>query len=62
MFEQKFGFSLVVFWFACVNFSLIFAVFFRFFGSDFFLYGFLNPFIVHSRPICVCLNHISLSR
>ena len=37
------------FLFTCGNFTLIFTVFFRFFGSDFFLNGFPNPFIVLSR-------------
>ena len=36
------------FLFTCGNFTLIFTVF-RFFGSDFYLNGFLNPFIVRSR-------------
>ena len=47
VFEQKFAFSLVVF-FTCGNFTLIFTVFFQFHGSDFFLNGFPNPFLVHS--------------
>ena len=52
MFEQKFAFSLVVFcshaaiWF----WFLLFFQLFGFFGSDFFLNGFPNPFIVHSMP------------
>ena len=48
MFEQKFAFSLVVF---CSHaaISLWFLLFCRFFGSDFFLNGFPNPFIVRSR-------------
>ena len=48
MFEQKFGFPVVVF---CSHaaISLRFLLFFRFFGSDFVLNGFPNPFIVHSR-------------
>ena len=33
----------------CGNFALIFTVFRFCFGLD-FLNGFLNPFIVHSRP------------
>ena len=37
------------FLFTCGNFTLIFTVFFRFFGSDFFVNGFPNPFIVRSR-------------
>ena len=37
------------FLFTCGNFTLIFTVLFRFFGSDFFLNGFSNPFIVRSR-------------
>ena len=36
--------------FTCGNFTLIFTVFFRFFGSNFFLDGFPNPFTAHSRP------------
>ena len=49
VFEQKFGFSVVVF---CSHaaISLFFLLFFRFFGSDFFLTGFPNPFTAHSRP------------
>ena len=48
MFEQKFVFSLVVF---CSHaaISLRFLLFFQFFGSDFFLNGVSNPFIVRSR-------------
>ena len=48
MFEQKFAFSLVIF---CSHaaISLRFLLFFRFFGSDFFLNDFPNPFIVRSR-------------
>ena len=49
MFEQKFGFSVVVFLFTCGNFTR-FLLFFRFFGSDFILNGFPNPFTAHSRP------------
>ena len=47
MFEQKFGFSVVVF---CSHaaISLLFLLFFRFFGS--FLKVFPNPFAAHSRP------------
>ena len=40
----------MVFLFTCGNFALIFTVFIRFFGSDFFLNVFPNPSIVHSRP------------
>ena len=49
LFEQKFGFSVVVF---CSHaaISIWFLLFFRFFGSDFFLNGFPNPFTAHSRP------------
>ena len=49
VFEQEFAFSLVVF---CSHaaISLWFLLFFRFFGSDFFLDGFSNPFTAHSRP------------
>ena len=51
MFEQKFGFSVLVFLFTCGNFNLMFTVFFfRFFGSHFFLNGFPNSFTAHSRP------------
>ena len=48
MFEQKFAFSIVVF---CSHaaISLWFLLFFQFFGSDFFLNGFSNPFIVRFR-------------
>ena len=49
MFEQKFGFWIVVF---CSHaaISLLFLLFFRFFGSDFFLNSFPNPFTAHSGP------------
>ena len=49
MFEQKFGFSVVVF---CSHAAILlrFLLFFRYFGSDFFLNGFPNPFTAHSRP------------
>ena len=49
VFEQKFDFSVVVF---CSHaaISLWFLLFFRFFGSDFFLNGFPNPFTAHSKP------------
>ena len=45
---KKFAFSLVVF---CSHaaISLWFLLFFRVFGSDFFLNGFPSPFIVRSR-------------
>ena len=48
MFEQKFTFSQMVF---CSHaaVSLWFLLFFRFCGSDFFLNGSPNPFIVRSR-------------
>ena len=49
MFEQKFGFSVVVFvhmW----QFHSDFYCFFRFFESDFFLNSFPNPFTAHSGP------------
>ena len=48
MFEQKFAYSLVVF---CSHVAILYFVFFffQFFGADFFLDGFSNPFIVHSR-------------
>ena len=38
------------FLFTCGNFTLIFYCFFQFFGSDFSLNGFPNPFTAHSRP------------
>ena len=49
VFEQKFVFSVVVF---CSHaaISLLFFLFFRFFGSDFFLNGFPNSFTAHFRP------------
>ena len=47
--EQKFDFSLMVF-FHMRQFHFGFYCFFQFFGSDFFLNGFPNSFIVHSRP------------
>ena len=51
MFEQKFGFSVVVFFVHMRQFhSDFYCFFFRFFGSDFFLTGFPNPFTAHSRP------------
>ena len=34
----------------CGNFTLIFFLFFVFFIDFFFLNGFPNPFIVHSKP------------
>ena len=49
VFEQKFGFSVVVFW-SHAAISLWFLLFFRFFGSEFFLNGFPNPFTALSRP------------
>ena len=48
MLEQKFVFSLVVF-FSCGNFTLI-PAFFSIFWIGFFLIGFPNPFIVDSLP------------
>ena len=48
MFEQKFVFSLVVF-FTCGNFTLI-LTHFNFLDRVFFLNGFPNPLIAHSRP------------
>ena len=49
MFEQKLGFSVVVF---CSHaaISLSFLLFFRFFGSDFFLNSFQNPYTALSGP------------
>ena len=46
---EKFAFSVVVF---CSHAETYFwfLLLFLFFGSHFFLYGFPNPFIVHSRP------------
>ena len=52
-FEQKFAFSLVVFLFTCGNFTLIFTVF-SIFLIGFFLNGFRNPLIAHSRPSFLC--------
>ena len=46
MFEQKFAFSPVVF---CSHGKVQFLLFFKFFGSDYFLNAFSNPFVVHSR-------------
>ena len=48
VFEQKFAFSLLVFLFTCGNFTLIFTIF-SIFWIGFFLNGFTNPFLVHSR-------------
>ena len=48
VFEQKFGFS-VVFFYSHAAISFWFLLFFLFFGSDFFLNCFPNPFIVRSR-------------
>ena len=45
MVEQNFAFSLVVF---CSHAAI--SLWFEFFGSDVFLNGFPNPFLVHSRP------------
>ena len=56
VFEQKFAFSLVVFLFTFGSFTLIFTVFFRFFGSDFFLKRFPNQFIVDSRSSFCLVN------
>ena len=38
-----------------------FTVFFQFFGSDFFLNSFPNPFIAHSRPSCLCEPNFDFS-
>ena len=46
MFEQKFSFSLVVFFIHMRQFHFDFYCF----GSDFFLNGFSKTFIVHSWP------------
>ena len=46
MFEQKFGFSVVVFC-SPAAISISFLLFFRFFGLDFFLNSFPNPFTAH---------------
>ena len=48
MFKQKFAFSLVVFCSHAAISVWFLQFFFRFFGSDFFLNGFPNPFIVRS--------------
>ena len=48
--------------FRCGNFTLIFTVIFNFLDRIFFLNGFPNPFIVHSRPRFFLLNQISFSR
>ena len=61
MLEQKFAFSLVVF---CSHaaISLWFVLFlFQFFESNFFLNGFHNPFIVHSRPSFLLESNLHLS-
>ena len=50
MFEENFGFSLVVFFVHMLQFHLSFTVFHFFFWIGIFLNGFLNPFIVPSRP------------
>ena len=49
MFEQKFAFSLVVF---CSHaaISRFTVFFFNFLDPIFFLNGFPNPFMLHSRP------------
>ena len=51
VFEQKLIVSLVVFFVQMRQFLFDFCGFVIFFGSDFFLNGFPNQFIVHSRPI-----------
>ena len=48
VFERKFAFSLVFCSHAAI--SIWFLLFFQFFGSDCYLNGFLNPFIVHFGP------------
>ena len=48
MFEQNFAFSLAVFCSHAAT-SLRFVLFYQLFGSDFFLNGCPDPFIVHSR-------------
>ena len=62
MFEPKFGFSVVVFCsHAAISLYCFFLLFFRFFGSDFFLNGFPNPFTAHSRPsLFELIFHFSL--
>ena len=59
MFEQQFTFSLVVF---CSHaaISLWFLMFIQFFGS-FFLNGFPNPGIVHSRPSFLLESNLHFS-
>ena len=47
---NKNSLSLLVFLFTCGNLTSIFTVFSSF-GMDFFLNGFLNPFIVHFSTI-----------
>ena len=59
VFEQKFGFSVVVFC-SQAAISLRFLLFFRFFGSDFFN-GFSNPFRAHSRPSFLFESNFHLS-
>ena len=59
MFEQKFGFSVVVFR-SHAAISLLFLLFFLFFGSDVSLNGFSNPFTAHSRPSLLFESNFSL--
>ena len=58
MFEQKFGFSVMFFFVLMRQLHFDFYCFFRYFGLDFFLNGFSDPFIVHSRPSFFCSNPI----
>ena len=60
MFEQKFAFSLVVFG-SLAAISFWFLLFFQFFGSDFFLFGFPNPFIVLSWPSFLLESNLHFS-
>ena len=48
------------FLFICGYFTLVFTVF-RFFEQDFFLNGFPNPFIVHSRPSFLLESNLHFS-
>ena len=50
MFEQKFSFLLLVFFVHMRQFHFNFHCFFNFLDRIFFLNGFSNPFLVHSRP------------
>ena len=60
MFEQKFALSKVIFR-SHAAISLWFLLFFHFLGSDFFLNGFPNQFIVHSSSRICLVNENSLN-